>query len=58
MAVYTAAFDRGGLHLHVCSGLTRRLLLLHHLMGKGSNWGQQSVDMFSLEGERAYPLAE
>lgn len=37
VAVYSAAFDRDGLHLHMCSGLTRKLQDLHHLRGYGES---------------------
>lgn len=43
MAVYSAASDRDGLHLHMCSGLTRKLLGLHHLRGYGESLGTNGL---------------
>lgn len=48
MTVYSAAFDRDGLHLHMCSGLTRKLLGLHHLRGYGESLGTNSLGTASL----------
>lgn len=48
VAVYSAAFDRDGLHLHMCSGLTRKLLGLHHLRGYGKLPGANGLGTASL----------
>lgn len=48
MAVYSAVFDRDGLHLHMCSGLTRKLLGPHHLRGYGESLGTNGLGTASL----------